>query len=132
MLRPPPRPTLFPYTTLFRSLHQHTGLVVERAERLVEQQDLGIIGERTRNGAALLHAAGQLLRPVVLEAVQPNLLDETVGECEYADDRREDQPCDHVGNTQDVNNLQLSRRVRRIKDYAEGREQEELVYFHQA
>src|SRR5438309_7980905 len=23
MLRPPPRSTLFPYTTLFRSLHQH-------------------------------------------------------------------------------------------------------------
>src|SRR5207237_5504928 len=80
MLRPPPRPTLFPYTRSSDLLHQHTGLVVERAERLVEQQDLGIIGERTRNGAALLHAAGQLLRPVVLEAVQPNLLDETVGD----------------------------------------------------
>jgi hypothetical protein len=44
--------------------------VVERAERLVEQQDLGIVGERARDGRALLHAAGEHLRIVMLEAFE--------------------------------------------------------------
>ncbi len=44
---------------------KRAGLVVERAERLVEQQDLRIVGERTRKGGALLHTAGELLRKVI-------------------------------------------------------------------
>src|ERR1700745_2020133 len=35
-------------------LHQRAGLVVERAERLVEQEDGGIVGERARDGGGLL------------------------------------------------------------------------------
>ena len=58
-------------------LHQRAGLVVERAERLVEQQDLGIVGERARDRGALLHAAGELLGTVVLEAAQADPVDAT-------------------------------------------------------
>src|SRR5690606_8505358 len=42
---------------------------------LVEQQDLRIVGKRTGDGRALLHAARQLLGPVVLEAAQADLVD---------------------------------------------------------
>ena len=34
---------------------------IERAERLVHQQDAGIVGKHARNGDALLHAAGELV-----------------------------------------------------------------------
>src|SRR2546426_2704836 len=49
MIRRPPRSTLFPYTTLFRS-------------RLVHQEDLGAHAERARDRHPLLHAARQLVR----------------------------------------------------------------------
>src|SRR3954453_10754013 len=61
-------------------LHQRSRLVVERAEGLVEQQDLRIIGERACDRGALLHAAGELLWPVVLEAGQTDLADEGVSD----------------------------------------------------
>ena len=61
-------------------LHQRARLVVERAERLVEQQDLRVVGERARHRDALLHAARELLREVALEAGQPDLGDETRGD----------------------------------------------------
>src|SRR5882757_1763816 len=48
-------------------LHQRAGLVVERTERLVEQEDRRIVGERARNGRALLHAAGELFWVMVGE-----------------------------------------------------------------
>ncbi len=51
-------------------LHQRPGLVVERAERLVEQEDLGVVGQRAGQGRALLHAAGQRARIVMLEAAR--------------------------------------------------------------
>jgi hypothetical protein len=54
-------------------LHQRACLVVKRAERLVEQQDLGIVGERAGQGGSLLHAAGELLGEVIFEAFQPDL-----------------------------------------------------------
>ena len=43
-------------------LHQVPGLRVERAERLVHQQDARIEGERAGERGALLHAAGELRR----------------------------------------------------------------------
>ncbi|MHC2561173.1 hypothetical protein ACVIVD_003167 [Bradyrhizobium liaoningense] len=61
-------------------LHQGAGLVVQCAEGLVEQEDLRIIGERTCDGRALLHAAGELLWPMVLEARQSDLADEGIGD----------------------------------------------------
>ncbi len=43
-------------------------LLVERRERLVHQQDLGIVGEGARDRDALAHAAGELVGVVVREA----------------------------------------------------------------
>src|SRR2546430_7784338 len=62
MIRRPPRSTLFPYTTLFRSLHEQLldalgGGRIERRARLVHQQHLGLVGERARDAEALLLAA---------------------------------------------------------------------------
>src|SRR5215213_2443746 len=37
-------------------LHERARLIVERAERLVEQKDRRVVGERARDGRALLHA----------------------------------------------------------------------------
>jgi len=57
-------------------LHQHARLIVERTEGLIEQEDLWVIGKRTRDRGTLLHAAGELLRPMPLEARQADALDE--------------------------------------------------------
>ena len=43
-------------------LHDDAGLRVERAERLVHQQHLGIEHIGARDGDALLHAARKLMR----------------------------------------------------------------------
>ena len=55
------------------------GQAVERAEGLVEQQDLRIVGERPGERGALLHAAGEHLGVVVLEASQTGFLNEGSG-----------------------------------------------------
>ena len=51
-------------------LQHHPRLRVDRGERLVHQHDFGRVGERARDGDALLHAARQLVRILVLDAVQ--------------------------------------------------------------
>src|SRR3712207_8428362 len=58
MIRRPPRSTLFPYTTLFRSahelvLHRSAHLRVERCQRLVHEQDPRPRRERPRERHAL-------------------------------------------------------------------------------
>ena len=45
-------------------------LRVQRAERLVHQQHVGIDGQRSRDPDPLAHAARQLVRVVALEALQ--------------------------------------------------------------
>src|SRR5262245_59501893 len=50
--------------------HRLTRLRVERAEGLVHDQDLGIDGQRTRDADALAHAARELVRTIVLEALE--------------------------------------------------------------
>ena len=52
---------------------------VERAERLVEQQHLGLDRERARDADALLHAAGDLVRIPVLGVRQPDEIQRIVG-----------------------------------------------------
>ena len=47
-------------------LQMGAGQRVERAERLVHQQHLGLHGERAGDADALLHAAGDLVRALVL------------------------------------------------------------------
>ena len=54
-------------------LHQPAGLVVERAEGFVQQQDVRIVGERSGNRHALLHATRQLFGKVLAELRQPGL-----------------------------------------------------------
>jgi hypothetical protein len=49
---------------------------------LVHQQHARPVGQRARDRGALLHAARQLLRVVLLEARQPDLGDEAVGHLE--------------------------------------------------
>jgi len=43
---------------------------VEGAEGLVHQQDIGVLGERPRQGHPLLHAAGKLVRKPLLESLK--------------------------------------------------------------
>ena len=45
---------------------------VERAERLVHEQHVGVAGQRAGEADALLHAAGELVDGVVLEVRQPD------------------------------------------------------------
>src|SRR2546429_7215262 len=44
MIRRPPRSTLFPYTTLFRSVEPAPALLAERYERLAKQQGQSPLG----------------------------------------------------------------------------------------
>ena len=53
-------------------LHLLAELAVERAERLVEQEDAGPVDERTRERDPLALAAGELARLAVPEAVEPH------------------------------------------------------------
>ena len=48
------------------------GDLVERAERLVHQQELGLEAERARDRDALLHAARELPGEFALEPVEPD------------------------------------------------------------
>ena len=48
---------------------------VEGAERLVHQQDVGVLGQRPGQRAALAHAARQLVRPLRGEAAEVHRLD---------------------------------------------------------
>src|SRR5262249_45833723 len=57
-------------------LHGLAGLGVERAERLIQQQDRGIVGERARDRDALLHAARQLAGKSALETLKADGADE--------------------------------------------------------
>ena len=51
---------------------------VERAERLVHQHDLGVVGEHARDRDALLHAAGELVRIGVGKTLQADQFDEVI------------------------------------------------------
>ena len=52
--------------------HEQTGLGVELAEGLVEEHDLGAVAVGPGDAHALLHAAGKLMRVMLLEAVEPH------------------------------------------------------------
>src|SRR5690606_21700028 len=55
------------------------GLLVDRGERLVHQQDVGVHGERPGEPDPLAHAAGQLVRIAVLETGEAHLADAAPG-----------------------------------------------------
>ena len=52
---------------------------IERGKRLVHQQHRGVVDERTAEGDALLHAAGELARKALLEAGKADELDQLHG-----------------------------------------------------
>src|SRR3712207_7689738 len=75
MIRPPPRSTLFPYTTLFRSREVYERVPelaardgVDAGRRLVQQQNPWLGDERARERELLLHAAGEAAREPACEA----------------------------------------------------------------
>jgi hypothetical protein len=61
-------------------LHERARLVIERAERLVQEQDLGLVRERARDGRPLLHSAREHPRVVVLEAGEADPVDVVGGD----------------------------------------------------
>jgi hypothetical protein len=60
-------------------LQRLPGLRVQRSERFVHQQHLGIEGEAAGDGDTLLHAAGKLVRKPVGEALQTDQLQVMLG-----------------------------------------------------
>ena len=54
-------------------LHQEPRLVVERAERLVHEQDVRLVDQRARDLDTLLQAARKLVRVVALKAFEADL-----------------------------------------------------------
>ena len=53
-------------------LHAQTRQRIQRAERLVQEEDLGIAGEGARERCALRHAARDLPRPAVGRRLEPD------------------------------------------------------------
>ncbi len=56
----------------------HPGLQIERAERLVEQQNLRLVGERPRHRDPLLLPPGELGRIAMAEAGKPDQIEKAV------------------------------------------------------
>src|SRR3712207_8198054 len=78
MIRRPPRSTLFPYTTLFRSEGAHLGAVavhrVEEAAGAVEGQEGGV--EQPAHELQVHPIAGGRVHPVHVDAVAPRVRSE--------------------------------------------------------
>ena len=62
-------------------LQRAAGQRVERRERLVHHHDLRLDRQRTRNADALLHAAGEFGRALVLRAGEADAVDEALRVC---------------------------------------------------
>jgi hypothetical protein len=60
-------------------LEEQPGLRVERAERLVHEDEGGVVEERAGDVRPLPHAARELVRVVVLESLESDLLDQRTG-----------------------------------------------------
>ena len=59
-------------------VEQVAGHRVERAERLVHEQDVGLLRERPGERGALAHAAGELVRALVAEVLEVHHLEQLV------------------------------------------------------
>src|SRR3954453_15825905 len=62
-------------------LQPRSRVSIERAERLVPQQNLRMVSQRSSQRYALLHAAGQLLGIEVLIALEPDHFDQGPALC---------------------------------------------------
>ena len=69
---------LLPDTQQFQ-VHALAGQRVERSERLVHQDQPGIVDQRPGDGGALLHAAGEFVRVFLLVAGEPDHVDQAAG-----------------------------------------------------
>src|SRR2546430_8983798 len=74
MIRRPPRSTLFPYTTLFRSLHVPAGLEILGDE--VQAREPRVVGrrERSEEHTSELQSQSNLVCRLLLEKKKKNLL----------------------------------------------------------
>src|SRR5688572_32206031 len=78
MIRPPPRSTLFPYTTLFRSLVdvlEHPAWAAARAPRRVREQPraVGDVHGRSEEHTSELQSQSNLVCRLLLEKKNKNL-----------------------------------------------------------
>src|SRR3989475_12133099 len=109
MIRRPPRSTLFPYTTLFRSLVPDLLQRVQRGRRRIEQQRLTAVG-----GVDFLLLLGECdngdpVEPEILEHLQPDVelaaaaVDEDeVGEHAPLLERVAEAPAQHLAQRPEV------------------------------
>src|SRR6266508_3696616 len=68
MIRRPPRSTLFPYTTLFRSLAAHHGAIDVLGTQLAEERhDFELVRERSEEHTSELQSRGHLVCRLLLE-----------------------------------------------------------------
>ncbi len=73
-------------------LQDDARLRVERGERLVHQQDLGLVRHEPRERDALPHAAGKLVRILALGARQADEVDRTAARARARASRRRPLP----------------------------------------
>src|SRR2546430_9267758 len=66
MIRRPPRSTLFPYTTLFRSLEVALHLVNADANRLDEVEEFAVLRERSEEHTSELQSQSNLVCRLLL------------------------------------------------------------------
>src|SRR2546430_13635791 len=74
MIRRPPRSTLFPYTTLFRSLprrHHHLLLVDHHAVGLAQDRLEALVHERSEEHTSELQSQSNLVCRLLLEKKKP-------------------------------------------------------------
>src|SRR3712207_8432017 len=92
MIRRPPRSTLFPYTTLFRSRRPQVALRIEqvaavavaaRAERRVLEHRVGLAPERSEEHTSELQSRQYLVCRLLLEKKKNNTLSSTLTDPPY-------------------------------------------------
>src|SRR2546421_7984366 len=90
MIRRPPRSTLFPYTTLFRSAHKVPEKVVEIVEKLNKNKDptvvitvVGMSNGRSEEHTSELQSRSDLVCRLLLEKKKKNTTDSGAQPLEY-------------------------------------------------
>src|SRR5205807_5998851 len=94
-------------------LHEYSRLCIECAEWFVHQKNIRIEGERTGDRGALLHAAGQLRRIAVFEALQSHEIDKRLRSA-FTLGARHALPFEPV---EDVGSHRLPRKQRKMLEY---------------
>src|SRR2546429_9878096 len=82
MIRRPPRSTLFPYTTLFRSLVAERRRVLVEGAALVADDVTGLIGVRDDRSSAVAAGGAQVVQTLQVAALALPVADRVVHELE--------------------------------------------------